>query len=144
MVLDSPSSEPHEYLRDILSLTYKECKSCTTRTELTRIKCGLCWSCHWMVEQMDKSKLSASSQIQSSPDVAENDKQQKYILDREDQYLSSKVIDVFDKETEPICDFLRCHHKFSEHGLRISKCQCKHPRNSAAGAYLLLQTVQDV
>ena len=93
---------------------------------------------------MDKSNLSASSQIQSSADGAENDKQQKYILDREDQYLSTNVIDVFGKETEPICDYLRCHHKFSEHGLRISKCQCKHPRNSAAGAYILLQTVQDL
>jgi hypothetical protein len=89
-----------------------------------------------MVEQMDKSKLPASSQIQSSADGAEN------ILDREDQYLRTNVIDVFGEETEPICDYLRCHHKFSEHGL--SKCQCKHPSNSAAGAYLLLQTVQDV
>jgi hypothetical protein len=78
---------------------------------------------------MDKSKLSASSQIQSSADGAENDKQQKYILDREDQYLRTNVIDVFGEETEPICDYLRCHHKFSEHG--ISKCQCKHPSNSA-------------
>ena len=81
-----------------------------------------------MVEQMDKS---ASSQIQSSAD-----KQQKNILDRQDQYLRTNVIDVFGKETEPICDYLRCHHKFSEHGLRIS--HCKHPRNSAAGTYFLL------
>ena len=91
-----------------------------------------------MVEQMYKSKLSASSQIQSSADGAENNKQHKHILDREDQYLSTYVIDVFGKETEPICDYLRCHHKFSEHGLRVSKCQCKHPRNSAAGAYFSL------
>jgi hypothetical protein len=121
MILDSPSFESHEYLRDTLSLTYKECKSCTTRTELTCIKCGLCWSCHWM----DRSKLSASNRIQSSDEV-ENDKQ--------DQYLRTNVIDVFGKETEPICDYLRCHHKFSEHGL-IRKCQCKHPRNTA---YFLL------
>jgi hypothetical protein len=77
-----------------------------------------------MAEQMDKSKLSASSQ---SSDEVENDK----------QYLRTNVIDVFGKETEPICDYLRCHHKFSEHGL-ILKCQCKHPRNSAAGTYFLL------
>jgi hypothetical protein len=95
--IDSPSFEPHEYLRDTLSLTYKECKSCTTRTELTCIKCGLCWSCHWLMEQMDKNKLSASSQ---SSDGAE-----------QDQYLRTNVIDVFGKETEPICDYLRCHHK---------------------------------
>jgi hypothetical protein len=137
MILNSPSFESHEYLRDTLSLTYKECKSCTTRTQLTCIKYGLCWSCHWMVEQMDKSKLSASSQIQSSTDGGENNKQQKYILDKQDQYLRTNVIDVFGKQTEPICDYLRCHHKFSEHGL-ICKCHCKHPSNSAAGAYFLL------
>jgi hypothetical protein len=91
-----------------------------------------------MVEQMDKSKLSASSQIQSSADGGENNKQQKYILEKQDQYLRTNVIDVFGKQTEPICDYLRCHQKFSEHGLRVSKCQCRHPRNSAAGAYLLL------
>jgi hypothetical protein len=89
-----------------------------------------------MVEQMDNSKLSASNRSLSSADEAENDKE--YILDNRDQYLRTNVVDVFGKETEPICDYLRCHHKFSEHGLRISKCQCKHPRNSAAGAYLLL------
>jgi hypothetical protein len=87
-----------------------------------------------MVEQMDKS----SSQIQSSADGAENDKQQEYIIDKQDQYLRTNVIDVFGKETEPICDYLRCHHKFSEHGLKIRKCQCKHPRNSAAGALLFI------
>jgi hypothetical protein len=91
-----------------------------------------------MVEQMDNSKLSACSRIQSSADEVENDKQQKYIIDKQDQYLRTNVIDVFGEETEPICDYLRCRHKFSEHGIRISKCQCKHPRNSAAGAYFLL------
>jgi hypothetical protein len=84
-----------------------------------------------MVEQMDKSKSSASSRIQSS------DKQQD-ILDKQDQYLRTNVIDVFGKETEPICDYLRCHHKFSEHGLRIPKCQCKHPRNSAGLGYFTI------
>jgi len=91
-----------------------------------------------VVEQMDDSKLSASSQIQSSADGAENDKQQKCILDKQDQYLRTNVNDVFANETEPICDYLRCHHKVPEHGLRIRKCQCKHPRNSAAGASFLL------
>jgi hypothetical protein len=89
-----------------------------------------------MVEQMDKSKSSASSRIQSSADVAENNKQQEYILDRQNQYLRTNVIDVFGKETEPICEYLRCHHKFSEHSL-IRKCQRKHPRNSAAGALFI-------
>ena len=93
-----------------------------------------------MVEQADKSELSTRSRIQSS-DEGRNDKEQEYMLDKQSQYLRTNVIDVFGKETEPICDYLRCHHKFSEHGLRISKCQCKHPRNSAAGAYFLLNNV---
>jgi len=59
-----------------------------------------------MVEQTDKSQLSASRQ---SSDEVENDKP--------DQYLRTNVIDVFGRETEPICDYLRCRHKFSEHGL---------------------------
>ena len=71
-----------------------------------------------MAEQMDKSKLSASSQIQSSADGAENDKQQEYILDKQDQYLGTNAIDVFGKEIERICDY----HKFSEH-VKIRKCQ---------------------
>jgi hypothetical protein len=57
MLLDSPSFEAHEYLRDTLSLTYKECKSCTTRTELTCIKCGLCWCCHWLLLYLRNSLI---------------------------------------------------------------------------------------
>jgi hypothetical protein len=91
-----------------------------------------------MVEQTDKSELSASSSRIQSSNEGENDEHHEYILDKRDQYLRTNVIDVFGKETEPICDYLRCHHKFSEHGLRIRRCQCKHPRNSAAGAYFLL------
>ena len=90
-----------------------------------------------MVEQIDKSESSVSSRIRPA-DEGENNEQHKYLLGRQDQYLRTNIIDVFGKETEPICDYLRCHHKFSEHGLRIRKCQCKHPRNSAAGTYFLL------
>jgi hypothetical protein len=75
---------------------------------------------------MDIWWISASSRIQSSDDV-ENDKTQEYKYNQ-DQYLRRNVIDVFGKETEPICEYLRCHHRFSGHGLRKRKCQCKHPR----------------
>lgn len=50
------------------------------------------------------------------------------------RYKNTKAIDVFGKEAEPICDYLRCHHKFSMHGLDTRNCQCKHPSNSAVGA----------
>jgi hypothetical protein len=45
------------------------------------------------------------------------------------------VINVYGEEAEPVCDYLRCHHKFSEHGLKIHKCQCKYPRNSDVGSF---------
>jgi hypothetical protein len=102
-------------------VTYKECNSCSNRTELTCIKCGLCWSCHWKVEQAEKSEISIRSRIQASAHEAGNDKEHEHVLDKQSQYLRTNVIDVFGKET--ICDYLRCRHKFSEHGLRIRKCQ---------------------
>jgi hypothetical protein len=46
---------------------------------------------------------------------------------------STKVIDVFGEEGEPICDYLRCNHRFSVHGLGTTVCQCRHPRNTAIG-----------
>jgi purine nucleoside permease len=48
--------------------------------------------------------------------------------------LTTMAIDVFGKEVEPICDYLRCHHKLSVHGLSASKCRCKHPQNDVIGA----------
>jgi hypothetical protein len=71
-----------------------------------------------MVEQVDKSELP-SSRIKPSHE-GENNK----LVGRQDQYLRTNVIDVFGKETERICDYPLCHHKFSEHGRRICKCQC--------------------
>ncbi|MGB7952921.1 MAG: hypothetical protein WCF23_02990 [Candidatus Nitrosopolaris sp.] len=47
---------------------------------------------------------------------------------------TTKVIDVFGEMTEPICDYFRCHHKLSVHGLGTRECQCRHPRNIAIGA----------
>jgi len=76
-----------------------------------------------MLEQANKGELSASSRIQSSGDVR-NDKEREHMLDKQTQFLRTNVIDVFGKETEPICDYLQCRHKFSEHGLRMRKCQC--------------------
>jgi hypothetical protein len=48
--------------------------------------------------------------------------------------LTTMAIDIFGKEVEPICDYLRCHHKLSVHGLSSSKCRCKHPQNDVIGA----------
>jgi hypothetical protein len=46
-----------------------------------------------------------------------------------------KIVDVFGSEKEPICNYLRCHHKFSFHSSDAHKriCTCKHPQNSIIG-----------
>ncbi|MGB6626520.1 MAG: hypothetical protein WBE61_00130, partial [Nitrososphaeraceae archaeon] len=41
----------HEYLRNS---RYEYCHSCKTRTQFTCIKCGFCWSCHWLIEEMER------------------------------------------------------------------------------------------
>jgi hypothetical protein len=43
------------------------------------------------------------------------------------------IIDVFGQETEPICTYHRCRHKFSLHGLSGHGCRCKHPMNKTLG-----------
>jgi hypothetical protein len=43
------------------------------------------------------------------------------------------IIDVFGQETEPICNYYRCRHKFSLHGLSTHGCRCKHPMNKTLG-----------
>jgi hypothetical protein len=55
---------------------------------------------------------------------------------RPDENISNPVqmINVFGEQIEPVCNYYRCHHKFSEHGYRNhSTCKCKHPQNSIVG-----------
>ena len=148
MVLNSAYySERHEYLRDSLDSNYRECNSCKNRTEFTCIKCGFCWSCHWKVEQINKTdffgrqlvrEIAKSNPSSYSPSMIINqarEKQEQHMPEQTDHYpLVARTIDVFGKEVEPICDYLRCHHKFSVHGLSSGKCRCKHPQNAAIGA----------
>ncbi|HZD33798.1 MAG TPA: hypothetical protein VE130_01220 [Nitrososphaeraceae archaeon] len=53
-----------------------------------------------------------------------------------DENISNSVqmINVFGEQIEPVCNYYRCHHKFSEHGYKShSSCKCKHPQNSIVG-----------
>lgn len=84
-----------------------------------------------MVEHAYKHELFATSRVQPSKPSGERENS---ALDEKGQYTRTNVIDVFGRATEPICDYLRCHHKFSEHGLGMRICQCKHPCNRAVGA----------
>ena len=141
MILDSTfSHEPHEYLRDTLDSKYRECKSCANRTEFTCVRCGFCWSCHWKMEQAERFELldSAKPDPSSYPGFIivkqEKSKQEQRLEETDHSQLTVNAVDVFGKKSEPICDYLRCHHKFSVHGLRTSKCRCRHPQNAAIGA----------
>ena len=42
-------------------------------------------------------------------------------------YQQVMVTTVFGEITEPICNYRRCHHGFSTHGLNNHICQCQHP-----------------
>ena len=49
------------------------------------------------------------------------------------QHQQTKVIDVYGQQTEPICSYRTCHHKFSVHGYGNHNCKCRHPLNYATG-----------
>jgi hypothetical protein len=144
---------PHEYERDTLSFRYEECKSCRNRTQLTCIKCGFCYSCHWKKEEVERrelrNKLDEFSRLSSSKKDDELEQQQqkeeeeeKEKKERQDQ-AHIIIVDVFGQKSEPICTYYRCHHKFSLHGLSSSSsssssrhgCKCKHPMNKTLGVF---------
>jgi hypothetical protein len=141
---------PHEYERDTLSYRYQECKSCRNRTQLTCIKCGFCYSCHWKKEEVERREFrnkldSIYSSLSSKPRdestiTAEGDdelQQQKKEEEQEETEQSQEmIVNVFGQKSEPICTYYRCHHKFSLHGLgRNNRCKCKHPMNKTLGVF---------
>jgi hypothetical protein len=129
----------HDFLRDTLVSTYKECIYCKGRTQFTCVKCGYCYSCHWKKEELDKAQLETSATtansaisgkysqaatttriIEPSPSPATTRPYQQIPL--------QMTIDVYGQQIEPICSYHRCHHKFSEHG---HNCKCNHAVNYA-------------
>jgi hypothetical protein len=128
----------HEYLRDTLVYRYTECKSCANRTEFTCIKCGFCWSCHWKMEQIERIDLLSKPLplVQAirnyTQAVIEEKRPHKQLFSKLSPTITT-VIDVYGEVAEPICDYLRCHHRLSVHGLGTSKCKCRHPQNITVG-----------
>ena len=58
----------HEYIRDILPFRYQQCTSCGNRTDLTCIRCGYCYSCHWKKEEEERNHLQNKiAEVFSSP-----------------------------------------------------------------------------
>jgi hypothetical protein len=126
----------HDFLRDTLVSTYKECIYCKSRTQFTCVKCGYCYSCHWKKEEFDRVQLETANSIipgEYSPattatTIIEQSPSTPY---KQQIRQQEKAIDIYGQETELICSYRRCHHKFSEHGNH--NCKCHHAVNYATG-----------
>src|SRR5919202_1329309 len=117
----------HNYLRDTLVSSYKECISCNIRTQYTCVKCGYCYSCHWKKEKLDKVELErANSQI-----VWKYPKPTEIII--EQPSAGQMAMDVYGQQIEPICNYRKCNHKLSEHSPGNHRCKCRHAANYATG-----------
>jgi hypothetical protein len=128
----------HEYLRDTLVYRYRECKSCANRTEFTCIRCGFCWSCHWKMEQIERidlhnKPLPLLQAFRNDSKAGIEAKRSRRSLFEKLSPTITPVVDVYGEVAEPICDYLRCHHRLSVHGLETSKCKCRHPQNITVG-----------
>lgn len=142
----------HEFISSI-TLKKNDCASCSTRIELVCIKCGNCWDCHWKREQVKSigfwQQMFNSNQryhllsnylpshVQS---IIKKEKRSSLLTKIPDD---KKIVDVFGSEKEPICNYLRCHHKFSLHGSKAHKkiCTCRHPQNSIIGIAKRIQAM---
>ena len=84
---------------------------------------------HLKMQLLDDRLNENSYATSSSTSSTTNELSYKEIPQKQPQL----IIDVFGKETEPICTYNRCRHKFSLHGLSTHGCRCKHPRNKTLG-----------
>jgi hypothetical protein len=122
----------HDYLRDTLVSTYKECISCNIRTQFTCVKCGYCYSCHWKKEEFERveSERANSAVLEKYPPPA------TIVIEQPSAgQHKSKAIDIYGQQIEPICSYRTYHHQFSIHG-QGNQCKCRHPLNYAAGVSL--------
>jgi len=138
----SGTRTPHEYIRDTISFGFRDCKFCGARTELTCIKCGFCYSCHWKKEEAEK-RLLDNKLSEISPSLLSMRKNQ--LISREAEQPSSLpspqrqrqlIVDVHGRTSEPICSYHGCDHKFSLHGQGSHGCKCKHPTNKVLGIFV--------
>lgn len=128
----------NEYLRNFRNQNVNLAK--IELNSLTK-KDGLIYSYQWMtdvemqllvnrfVEFPSLLCLASSSTPSKTNESADKEIQEK-------QQQPQLIIDVFGQETEPICTYYRCRHKFSLHGLNTHGCRCKHPMNKTLGVFM--------
>jgi hypothetical protein len=135
----------HDFLRDTLVSTYKECIYCKGRTQFTCAKCRYCYSCHWKKEELDRAQLKTLATTANSANLGKYSQAattriigQSPTTPAPYQQLrgqqQEKAVDVYGQETEPICSYLTCQYKFSLHSVR--SCRCRHALNYASGVSL--------
>jgi len=130
------NNQVHEYLRSTLAFKYTVCENCNSRTQFACIKCGYCWSCHCQKEQSERDWLEKLFNIR---DLSPLSYQLRSDTLRDTERMGFRnhnevtVVDVFGEVSEPICNYLRCHHKFSNHGEESHICKFKHPQNRVIG-----------
>jgi hypothetical protein len=137
----SGTRTPHEYIRDILTFSYHECVSCRNRTNLTCIKCGYCYSCHWKKGGAEKRLLDSTLNEIFPLSSRSTRKNALTVKDAKDsplplQHPQQLIVDVYGRTSEPICTYHRCDHKFSLHGQGSHDCKCKHPTNKTLGIFV--------
>jgi hypothetical protein len=134
----------HDYLRDTLVLSYNKCKSGGNRTQFACIRCGYCYSCHWKKEKTERDLVEplVMSKKYSQPAIIEQSHLQR-LISRNQQQEQTKIIYVYGQQTEPICNYHTCHHKFSLHGYSIHVCKCRHPLNYATGVPISISQINN-
>lgn len=127
----------HEYLRSTLTFTYTECEHCKCRTQFACIRCGYCWTCHYKKEQSERKLLEKFLTIRGLSPITYHFRHdatpETNRLGYKNRYEKVEIVDVFGKASEPICNYLRCHHNFSIHGAESHICKCRHPQNRILG-----------
>jgi hypothetical protein len=127
----------HEYLRSTLTFKYTECENCKYRTQFGCTRCGYCWSCHYQKEQSERQWLKKLFTIRDLSPISYHlrydELEDTDRLGNENLYEKITVVNVFGKVSEPTCNYLGCHHKFSVHGDESHICKCRHPQNRIIG-----------
>jgi hypothetical protein len=134
----SGTRTPHEYIRDTLTFSYHECRN---RTNLTCIKCGYCYSCHWKKEGAEKRLLDITLNEIFSLSPSSTRKNAQILQEAKEpplpqQHQQQLIVGVHDRTSEPICTYHRCDHKFSLHGQSSHDYKCKHPTNKTLGIFV--------
>ena len=95
------------------------------------------WRCHYQRKQSERDWLEKLFNIRGlSPIYYQLPSDNLYGTDPlgyRNRYEKATVVDVFGEISEPICNYLRCHHKISVHGDESHICKCRHPQNRAIG-----------